>query len=408
MPGNQWRTAPLPDGQHLLLVQSNAALPTLDEAFAHYEDLTPYHRQLHQALMADGLSTNLVLLSDSLANVHFLDLAREEILIRAHGEGEITSRILPLLTLDAVARGMLHSFPRKSLRQRAGELHDWAKIWMSRIGPTANIGRDAAMQFLFWVLLSRHAELLGIGPKPTRPFPFYGTGRKAPHPVRFLTERFTHLRDKWNLLQGTSMDSQKLVARAAHQQGLLEEFLSSFSRVARSKISAEVFADAFADEELRQVGWRHSLVENPEVAHEGPERWLSGPLVLDIDTVGLNGLIRQFDLITEDMQSLARQQIISRERGERPGMQLDLLGGDIPTFDEEDAPRLVLQQVLRVSTTSRARAEAARLVLLARAAEWHARLWRPHLVFPIPQVEATTPPQPPRQRPWPPVNPSLN
>lgn len=408
LPGNTWQTVPLPDGQHLLLVHSGAALPRQETAYARYEDLTAHQRELHRAVVREGIGARVALLSDPVKTIQLLDLEREEILLEVHGEEEITASLLPLLSLDQVARGSLHHFPRKSLRRRAMELADWSRIWMAQVGPPAGVSRDGALQFLFWVFLSRHAELLGIGPQPAVPFHFYGVGTKPSHPVRFLTGRFTHLREKWNLLQGASMDAQKMVARAAHQQGLLADCLASLARISRGKISAEVFAEAFADEDLRQVGWRHSLVENPESAGEGPERWLAGPMTVDIDEVGLAGLLGQFDHITEDIRELARGQSVSLERGERPGVQLDLLGSDVAPFEEEDAPRVVLQQVLRVSTKDRGRAEAARLVLLARAAEWHARLMRPHLVFPIPRVETLAEPAPPKPHRWPTVNPSLN
>ncbi|MCC5874729.1 MAG: hypothetical protein JJU11_00790 [Candidatus Sumerlaeia bacterium] len=408
LPGNIWQTTPLPDGQHLLLVQSGAALPLSDQAYARYEDLTSHHRELHRVVTHEGIGARLALLSDPLKTVQLLDLEREEVLLEVHGEEEISASLLPLLNLDQVARGSLHSFPRKSLQRRAMELADWSKIWMAQIGPPAGVNRDGALQFLFWVFLCRHAELLGIGPKASVPFHYYGVGAKASQPVRFLTGRFSHLREKWNLLQGASMETQKMVARATHQQGLLSDCLESFARVSRGKISAEVFAEAFADEELRRIGWRHSLVEKPESAEEGPERWLAGPMTLDLDAVGFGGLLRQFDHITEDIREFAREQSVSFERGERPGVQLDLLGNDVAPFEEEDAPRVVLQKVLRVSTRSRSRAEAARLVLLARAAEWHARLMRPHLIFPVPHVEMMGEVAPKQPQPWPTINPSLN
>lgn len=410
IPGVEWQAAPLPDGQHLLLLHCGEPLPGLATVYKHYEDFPTFHRRLQAAIQDQGLRSHLGMLCDPRQTVQFIDFRREEILIEAHGEREITDNILPILALDSVARGHLHSFPRKSVAQRALELADWTRLWTSRIGAASGGTPDSVERFLHWLHLCRHAELHGIGPRQPRTLANYCLKSTPPHPVRYLLTRFSRLHGDLNLLQGASMEAQRLIARASHQQGQLAPCLDSFSRVAAGKFTAEVFAEAFSDEELRRTGWRHSLVERPDESGDGPERWLAGPYEADLDRMGFPSLIRQFDLITDDLRNLARQHAVAFERGEQVGLQLDLLGGDPPTFHEDEAPRLTLQKALNIRTRDRRRGETARLVLLARVAEWHQRLHRPDLVFPIPRISAGNgkgrPPAP--RAVYPPPNPSLN
>lgn len=410
MAGMAWQAAPLPDGQYLLLLHCGEPLAPISSVYKDYEDFPTFQRRIQAALLAQGIRSHLALLCDSRQTIQFIDFAREEILVEAHGEGEVSETLLPLLTLESVARGALHSFPRKSLRQRALELADWTRIWTARLGAASGTSRESVERFLHWLHLCRHGEIHGIASKDLRPLSDYALKQPPPHPVRHLLGRFSRYHDHSNLLQGASTETQRLIARAAHQEGQLAPCLESYSRVSSAKFSAEVFSEAFSDEELRLLGWRHSLVEKPDESDEGPERWLSGPYDADLDKVGFPGLLRQFDLITDDLRLVARQQAVAQQRGERPGLQMDLLASDAPSFDEDEAPCLTLQHALRVRTKDRRRGEAARMVLLARVAEWYHRLGRTDGVFPIPRIigpEEQRRPRPARTI-HPPSNPSLN
>ncbi|HMX62837.1 MAG TPA: hypothetical protein PKD58_07195, partial [Candidatus Sumerlaeota bacterium] len=55
----------------------------------------------------------------------------------------------------------------------------------------------------------------------------------------------------------------------------------------------------------------------------------------------------------------------------------------------EEVPRLVLQFAMQVETAKRERAALALLLLLAHAAEWHARLREPEPIFPVPHIITT-------------------
>src|SRR5690606_13842137 len=110
-----------PDGQVLLIVILPGTLPPLDTAFNNYEDLTPLHRELQMAVAREGLAGRHLLLLDEDRNAQLYDVAQEDLLVDARGPGEVEERLLPLLGLNALARGALNTFPRKSLRQRAHE-----------------------------------------------------------------------------------------------------------------------------------------------------------------------------------------------------------------------------------------------------------------------------------------------
>ena len=410
VPRASWQMAPLPDGSFLLLVFLDELLPDLASAFKAYEDLAPLHAELRWALQEGKLLTRHVLLVDPETNVQLVDFSREDILINARGENEVVERLLPLLHLNRLAGGSLTSFPRKTLRQRARELGDWTKLWSSRIGSVSGSSPEDVAPLFHWLLLTRLAEVFELGRPGKLPLADYGLRSKPPQPVRYLIGIFRPLAESWNYLQGASLARLKEIADRAHQKEQLESCLKSFSRVSRSKFSSEVFAEAFSDEELRMRSWRHSLVEAEIPPEEEPSRWLYDPITVDLDVEGFSGLLRRFDAICEDLRQLSREQAVLRERGARPGLQMDVFGSEPPAVTEEEAPRLALQLALRVRTSTRRRAETARLVLLAHAAEWHARLRRSEPIFPSPVISTEQPQEPAsaQARPAGDSNPGLN
>lgn len=390
--GIECRTAPLPNGRVLLLLSLSEPLPRLDEAFKHYEDLLTIHRVIQRVIGETDLQARHALLLDERGSAHLIDLAQEEVLVEAAGEEDIVERLLPVLTPQALAKGSLNGLPRKLLRQRARELHEWTKVWSSRIGAAAHTSRDMTTQFFFWLHLSRLAESLGFGPRRKTGYAQYAVEKKPPQPTRFLNQLFRPLNEQWNLLQGASLDHIMQVAERAQQGGQLAPCLDSFSRISSGKFNAPVFAEAFADEELRLVSWRSSITEADEPPADDPASWITNGVSVDLDTTGFTVLLRKFDRIVEDLRRLSREQAVQRERGVRTGLQLDLLGPELPTLREEDTPGTVLELVLKVTTARRDRAELARVVLLAHAAEWHARLRNPEPLFPTPNVTSTESP----------------
>ncbi len=411
--GGTLRILPLPDGQTLALVVLPTDLVLLDSAFRQFEDITAQHRNLQQSLSAQGLTVRHALLTDDKLNAHLLDLVQEDVLLEVRGEDDLVERLLPHLGLTALARGSLSALARKALHQRARELHDWVRVWSHRIGAASRTSPTVAEQFFQGLLLARLSEELGLLPGRKLPFRHYGTGG-APSPVRYLLEVFRPLSRNWNLLQGIALDRAREVAKAADAAGELRPCLESFARLSRAKFFAEVLAEAFSDEGLRLVSWRRHLLAEPLQERPTPEDWLADPARLNLDECGFSVLLAQFDAVTEALRDLARQQTVACERGERPGLQMDLLGGgEPPELEEEDAPRLTMQQGLRVETSNQRRAGVARLVLLAHAVHWYARLRRPEPLFPTPPVVLHKEPsgstkEPPAPAPPRPVDSALN
>ncbi|CAN5479971.1 hypothetical protein BH09SUM1_BH09SUM1_28780 [soil metagenome] len=399
--GLAWQAAPLPDGGTLLLVQLQEPLPKLDAAFKHYEDFAPLHRRVQWTLRNAGVTARHVVLLGPQGGAQLIDFLQEDVFIDAQDEADVTERVLPLLNMNALTRGSLATFPRKTLRQRAKELEEWTRIWSSRLGAASGVSREAMALFFEWLHLARVAHQHAIGPAQNPTFAEFAA-RAPKQPARYLAQCFKELHGAWNLLQGASLETQKQIAQSAHEGGQLGPCLDSYSRLSRSKFSAEVFAEAFADEELRLIGWRTGLIDGDAAAAEDPARWLIEHCHVKLDETGFPHLLQAFDRVTEDLRRFAREQAVLRERGERPGLQMDLLGDEPPPIEEDDAPRVALYSVLRVSTSRRARAETARLVLLARAVEWNARLRRTSAIFSAPQIIVTSPKPAAKPRPAPP------
>lgn len=386
-PRAHWQTAPLPDGGFLLFVFLQEPLPNMDASFKAYEDFAPLHSELRAALREYNLTARHLLLIDPHENCQLLDLTQEDLLLDAHGEKDVVERLLPLLHLNKLAAGSLNSFPRKSLSQRARELHDWNRLWSSRLGAAAGTSPAIITSFFHWLYLCRLVEERELVSLNKVRFTDYGLLPKPLNPVRYLRPQFQLLCNTWNMLQGSPLGVQEEVLRHAHEGEQLVACLQSFSRLSRSKFSAQVLAEAFSDEELRKIGWRHSIIEKEEQATENPSRWLTDPKVVDLDAVGFTGLLRQFDIIIEDLRQMARENTVREQRGERPGVQMDFFGVEPPPFDEEDVAKVALQLALKVRTTHRDRGDLARLVLLAHSAEWYARTQRTEPIFPFPRIE---------------------
>jgi hypothetical protein len=385
--GYQWLLAPLPDGTACAIVFMDDPLPSLDEPFRRYEDLLPVHRLLLRELAEESAGLRHLLVVDPLRTVQLLDAAQEDILVETRDESSFSERLLPLLNLGALARGSLSSYLRKAPRQRAKELEDWTRLWSNRLGGNVAATREQTAAFFYSLHLTRLAEQLAVGPVLPDPLSRFGEPGKAPSALRRLLALMKPLAERWNLLQLVPWKALDQFVRRANEGDLLLTCLQSYARLSRAKFSADLFGEAFADEELRHIGWRQHLVEGvPVLKAEDPQRWLVDPAVVSLEKLGIPGVLAQLDHITEDLRGLARSQAIRALRGERPGLQLDLLAEEPEPFAEEDSPRTALQRSLRVTTGTRARQELLRFVLLAHAVEWTARLHRLDVIFPEPQV----------------------
>lgn len=385
----KWQTAPLPDGSALLIILLKDDLRGMEEPFKAYEDLTQQHRELAARIHDADLRLRHALLLDERMHLHLIDFAQEEVILEARGAEDIRERLAPLLNLNALVRGSLATHSLKSPGQRARELADWTRVWSSRVGAATNSSREAMRALFHWLFLARLAEQLGFGPKRRKKFSEYALDAKPAQAARFLTQLFKPLAEQWNLLQGFSTDKMHDVIQRASDSGQLTQCLQSFSRLSASKFSALVFAEAFADDELRLLGWRNSLLNADEAVRDSPAEWFSQPLMINLDDTGFPLLLRRFDAVTDDLRRFAREQAVQAARGERAGLQLDAFASAPSSFAEEEVPRLVLQFAMQVETAKRERAALALLVLLAHAAEWHARLREPEPIFPVPHIITT-------------------
>jgi hypothetical protein len=201
---------------------------------------------------------------------------------------------------------------------------------------------------------------------------------------------------------------QALVA-AASRAKMLVPCIQSLKRLSRTKFCAEIFAEAFADDTLREKSWAASMTAVAAAATMPGNPTALAPCEVDLDEAGLVGLLREFDRASESIDRLRSDLATQQELGETAGLQLDVFCEDSALPSEEATPRYILEQGLTVRTSTRARADLARMVLLAHAARWNARLGNLRTFYPDPRVQVEAPavakplPQP-QPQPWSPAS----
>ncbi|MDK2972321.1 MAG: hypothetical protein PWP23_2076 [Candidatus Sumerlaeota bacterium] len=390
----RWLALSLPDSQSLIVLAIAGRLPALGEAYKRYEDFEPGHRAVLRALRDQNISGHYLLLIGE-NEAQLLDLELEDVLIDAVSRAEINERLLPLLDLQALARGSLSAFPRKQLRQRARELADWTQLWSTRIGGRMDLSTGMMARLFEWLHLARVAERNGSGPRYEQCFEDFAATARGTSARRFLEDRFRPLHGQWFLLQESSLKLMLDVVQQAGKDGILDDCLASYAMLSSGKFTAEVFAEAFADDELRHRSWRSSVTgELPEElrTEEDEERdWLQEPVTLDLDRAGTVVLLRTIDVLTEKVRGAALDQLTALERGERPGQQLDLLALEPEDIAPQEAARHVLKNLLTVRTADPLRAALARLLMLTRACEWHRRFEAREVRFPRLRLDVETP-----------------
>lgn len=395
--GAAWMALALPDSQSMLVLAVPGAMPSLHDAFKRYEDLAREHRTILRALRDERLVADyLLLLGDRSA--HLIDIGSEDVLLTSASDEEFGVRVLPVLDLQALVRGSLSAFPRKSLHQRARELADWTQLWATRIGGRLDLTPGVMARFFEWLHLARVAEQNQIGPRADETFGSMALENRAPAARRFLEDRFRPLHGQWFLLQDSPLKLLLDVVAQAGKDGILDECLASYALLGAGKFDAEVLAEAFADEELRHRSWRASVTDElPDTWHGDDEQaidWLQVRWTVDLDRSGTVVLLRAFDSLVERAREAALAQRSALDRGERPGMQLDLLAGAPDEIAPQEAAWHVLKRVLTVRTTEPARVAVARQVLLARACDWHRRFQAPDERFAPVHVDVVRAPRP--------------
>jgi len=371
----------LPDGDPLALVSTESKLPDLADSFKAYEDVAAVHREIMAALAAEGLKVRYILLLGA-RHAQLVDGVDEETLLDAPSQADIDVRLAPLLDLQGGAHGAGSGFPRKAPRQCARELAAWTEVWKTRLGGSLKVGQEAMGRLFEWILLARAAEFHNLPESPRRRFSDVASAR-IPDPAKFLEDRFRELQDRWFLLQESSWKSQaSLVAEAGRTTGL-RDCLASLSLLTRRKFTSAVFAEAFSDDDLRHVSWKTAITADPADARDDDiPLWPDEPETFPLDVRGMGVLLQTFDGLVEKTRRFALEHAVAVERGERPGVQMDLLGGPVDEIHPDDAIAHVLRRLLAVSTQDASRGRAARLALLARACEWRSRLGLPNFVFP--------------------------
>lgn len=389
-------TLALPEGAPLLIVEAPAPLAGKRIAFEAFEDLTNDLLALRAAMDRAGVQARHAIAVEPRGTAQLVDFAQEELLLETGDRNETAERIMPLLEAGALVRGSLATYPRKGPAQRAAELARWTHLWTTRLGASLELPREPIERFFRSLLLVRVAEALGQSPADAPPL-----ASVVAAPERALRTLATHLKplvEKHRFIQEerTAAPLLGVAKRADERDGLLAECLGSFARCARSKFSADLFADAFADAELRQLSWRNSLLEESPAAADAPTpRWLLETCPFDLDAGGFVLLLRQFDRVVEDLRRLRQEESARARRGELSGVQMDVFGREPSAPPEDDAALFALGDVLRVTTTQRPRAELARMVLLAHTAAWNVRLRREDAVMPPAPVRLLEPPPAP-------------
>ncbi|MDX2177639.1 MAG: hypothetical protein SF028_14340 [Candidatus Sumerlaeia bacterium] len=362
----------LPGGAPLLVVALDVPLPRAARAFEAFEDLLPEHRRAAAHLAAEGFASRHLVLLGRAGEAHFIDLEAEEVLAATDGREGTAAQVLPYFDAGALMRGSMAQLPHKAPSRRALELQRWCRLWSTRLGAAANAPREAVELFFEWTLLARLAQdTHGPGTEKARFADFALEGRR-PAPKRFLQVLFARLGAEWNLLQGDAADDARKFLRAA-EEPLLLEFLEHFALVGRSKFAADIFGEAFADEELRTLSWRENLLAAEQPPPE-PAAALA-PARVELDREGFALMLRRYDQLVTALRAQRNGLQAQRARGTVAGLQLDAFGVDPPVeAPEERLPAFALAELLRVTTREPRREALARSVLLARAVEWTRQL----------------------------------
>ncbi len=371
--GTEWLALPLPDAATLLCVVPPSDLPDLRRSFERYEDLAPLHGRILHALDRSGIGGGYVLMAGG-DSAHLVDRAAQDVLVATSSREEAGDRLYPLLDFQALSRGALSSFPRKPLRRRARELAEWTHLWSARIGSGLDLASTAMQGFFEWLHLARLADIRGVGPASGSFADM--TGAVAGGTVRrFVEERFRALHGTWNLLQGESNARSIPGILKSIDDRVLTECMASYALLSLSKFAAEVFAEAFADEELQHLSWRTSVTADARGAADADESGdslLNSVVSFDLEREGCSQLLRCFDALADAVRQSALDRDSARERGERPGLQLDLLAESPGELGPHESARHVMRRMLPVRAGSPRHAALARMILLARACEWHA------------------------------------
>jgi len=428
--GSAWISLELRDPQTPLIAVAALAkghIASPRRLYSNFEDFGTETRRLLSFWRDHPPAPEYAILTDGQRTL-LLDVAEEEILAAAEEAEELGEKILPHLDYREVSRGSLRTIARKPAETLGQDLRGWIQRWMSEWGGALDAPRAAALDLMEALLLARQAERLGFAPgrqkledwawisegagkasgnraakrnagsrempeepqggaaKPERGSA--GTARTSTS-VRSASQAIAILRRIWSELESLGY----LPRASSGRRGLIgwlelpgvgllpDRCLASLSRLSTRRFSAEVFAAAFADDELRQRSWG-AMVTGAADQHaktcrvpENPPAWLQAPLELDLDTCGCGPVMQAFAKIVEGLCDYNLRQRAAALRGERTALQLDLFApepdGLTAALNVADPVGHGLGNVLRVRTRDAARARMMRFVLASMALELH-------------------------------------
>lgn len=388
----------LPSNKALLICSLEENLG-LESAFNRWEDFTPlYRRLLHQAQLQVPNARYLLLMSE--AHGVLLEVDSETVMAFSSGKREWEERLLTKFDFPLLSTlGLGHS-NGKTLRRSALELAQWTTYWCTELGSKSGESKSTVERFFLTLHLARLVDTLGREPRE-RVF-------LAPPPPRtklaaMLEKLFLPIHQSQNILQMGGLEDSLKFARSITD---LEALMESYWCLSRNKFTAEVFAEAFTAPDFLGYSYQQYMTRGASQPASDAGAALNMliaqaheiPVSVNLDETGIVVLLKEFDGLVERLQQSALEHQASLARGERPGLQLDLLLAEPEEPSTTNVVTVALRDLFSFETVFPERVPSARLALLARAVEWNARLSnKRNLVYPALKALVLPPAQAPKR-----------
>ncbi len=387
--GGSWFPLSLPTNSTLLIFAFPGELLDFEGCFRHFEDLAPFQRVLLDAAKQAKLSGRFMLVFDE-RKASIIDRESEFVLAHASTRREWEENLLPYFDFQSINIGGLLNHPQKSARRAGQELAQWSSFWGAEIGSEVSTSKTVMNRFFETLHLSRLAD---EGNQQEKSYFLISRQKGSKKPVQLLESLFSTQYNHQNFLQMAGIETSLQLAR---QSKRLADCLQSYGRLAHGKLRSDVFAEAYAEQDFKDLSYkaflRQELPVQAEAAENNPNQ-LQYPVVFNADQFGYVLMLQAFDQRVELVRKDALERKAALARGERPGMQLDLLSNESEEIAPENAVFAVLKSHFFVETAESKRFSLIRLLLLARACEWNNRLKATNLLYPAVKIQLTSPPQ---------------
>ncbi len=400
-----------------ILAPLEGPLTPLRHLYTQFEDLGGEVRHLLSWWRENPPRPEYLLLTDGEQTL-LVDAETEECLASCEVHTDLSERVLPHLDFRDVARGSLREFPRRTPDDYGKEMAGWISHWTATLGSSLKMERPSAQSLVESLFLARLAERLGFAPGKPRieDWAWIGegaggdAGSKAKgrrRQVAASSPALKPLRRLWQALDAAGylrtfrLTERQLLAlvERLHPADLPDRWLAGVSRQSWKRFRAEVFAAAFADEELRHKSWTSMVTGELPAAPVDPQNsedssvWLHTIWELDLDALGYQPVLRALDVAVDSLREYNLTQRAVALRGDRAHLQLSLFEpppeGLTATLRLTDPVAHALANVVRVRTQSGERARMMRFVLAARALELHEAA--APLLQPIPDLRSAVP-----------------